>query len=179
MHIVLVDHGRSARLGMHDFWYSLKCIRCGACMNTCPVYRRSGGLSYGATYSGPIGVIIDPTFDIRKYSNLPFASTLNGSCTSVCPVKINIHEQIYKWRRVIAERNQLPFVKKATMKAAGKLFGNAKLYRAALSATETALEDLPRFAIYNWFNPWGRQREVPRPPTKTFREWYIENRGRR
>jgi L-lactate dehydrogenase complex protein LldF len=179
MYIVLVDHGRSARLGMHDFWYSLKCIRCGACMNTCPVYRRSGGLSYGATYSGPIGVIIDPTFDIRKYSNLPFASTLNGSCTSVCPVKINIHEQIYKWRRVIAERNQLPFVKKATMKAAGKLFGNAKLYRAALSATETALEDLPRFAIYNWFNPWGRQREVPRPPTKTFREWYIENRGRR
>ena len=179
LHIVLVDHGRSERLGMDDFWYSLKCIRCGACMNTCPVYRRSGGLSYGATYSGPIGVIIDPTFDIRKYSNLPFASTLNGSCTSVCPVKINIHDQIYKWRRVIAERNQLPFVKKATMKAAGKLFGNPKLYRAALAATETALEDLPRFAIYNWFNPWGRQREVPRPPVKTFRQWYIENRGKR
>jgi len=179
LHIVLVDHGRSERLGMDDFWYSLKCIRCGACMNTCPVYRRSGGLSYGATYSGPIGVIIDPTFDIRKYSNLPFASTLNGSCTNVCPVKINIHDQIYKWRRVIAERNQLPFVKKATMKAAGKLFGNPKLYRAALAATETALEDLPRFAIYNWFNPWGRQREVPRPPVKTFRQWYIENRGKR
>ena len=98
MHIVLVDNGRSERLGMADFWYSLKCIRCGACMNTCPVYRRSGGLSYGATYSGPIGVIIDPTFNLRKYSSLPFASTLNGSCTSVCPVKINIHEQIYKWR---------------------------------------------------------------------------------
>ena len=179
LHIVLVDHGRSERLGMGDFWYSLKCIRCGACMNTCPVYRRSGGLSYGATYSGPIGVIIDPTFDIRKYSNLPFASTLNGSCTNVCPVKINIHDQIYKWRRVIAQRNQLPFVKKATMKAAGKLFGNPKLYRAALAATETALEDLPRFAIYNWFNPWGRQREVPRPPVKTFRQWYIENRGKR
>ena len=87
MHIVLVDNGRSERLGMADFWYSLKCIRCGACMNTCPVYRRSGGLSYGATYSGPIGVIIDPTFNLRKYSSLPFASTLNGSCTSVCPVQ--------------------------------------------------------------------------------------------
>jgi ferredoxin len=59
---VLVDNGRSQRLGMKDFWYSLKCIRCGACMNTCPVYRRSGGLSYGATYSGPIGIIIDPAF---------------------------------------------------------------------------------------------------------------------
>jgi L-lactate dehydrogenase complex protein LldF len=177
LHIVLVDNGRSARLGMADFWYSLKCIRCGACMNTCPVYRRSGGLSYGATYSGPIGVIIDPTFDIRKYSNLPFASTLNGSCTSVCPVKINIHDQIYKWRRVIAERNQLPFVKQATMKATGRLFGNPRLYRLALSATGAAIEGLPRFAIYNWFNRWGRQREVPQPPAKTFRTWYIENRG--
>ncbi|MFY9956522.1 lactate utilization protein B, partial [Bradyrhizobium sp.] len=78
MHVVLVDNGRSERLGMEEFWTSLKCIRCGACMNTCPVYRRSGGLSYGATYSGPIGLIIDPTFNARKYSNLPFASTLNG-----------------------------------------------------------------------------------------------------
>lgn len=72
MHVVLVDNGRSERLGLEEFWTSLKCIRCGACMNTCPVYRRSGGLSYGATYSGPIGLIIDPTFNARKYSNLPF-----------------------------------------------------------------------------------------------------------
>jgi L-lactate dehydrogenase complex protein LldF len=179
LHIVLVDNGRAERLGMADFWYSLKCIRCGACMNTCPVYRRSGGLSYGATYSGPIGVIIDPTFDIRKYSNLPFASTLNGSCTAVCPVKINIHEQIYKWRRIMVERNQLPFVKKAAMKAAGKIFGNAKLYRKAVAAAGSAIDDLPRFVIYNWFNPWGRQRELPQPPAKTFRQWYIENRGGR
>ena len=63
MHIVLVDNGRAARLGMEKFWTSLKCIRCGACMNTCPVYRRSGGLSYGFTYAGPIGLVIDPTFD--------------------------------------------------------------------------------------------------------------------
>ena len=104
MHVVLVDNGRSERLGMEEFWTSLKCIRCGACMNTCPVYRRSGGLSYGATYSGPIGLIIDPTFNARKYSNLPFASTLNGSCTNVCPVKINIHEQIYAWRKVLVRQ---------------------------------------------------------------------------
>jgi L-lactate dehydrogenase complex protein LldF len=80
MHIVLVDNGCSDRLGMERFWPSLKCIRCGACMNTCPVYRRSGGLSYGSTYMGPIGIIMMPTFDIRRYSELPFASTLNGSC---------------------------------------------------------------------------------------------------
>ena len=95
MHVVLVDNGRSARLGMKRFWQSLKCIRCAACMNTCPVYRRSGGLSYGATYMGPIGIIMMPTFDVRKYSELPFSSTLNGSCSNVCPVKIDIHEQIY------------------------------------------------------------------------------------
>jgi L-lactate utilization protein LutB len=64
-------------------------------MNTCPVYRRSGGLSYGATYSGPIGLIIDPTFNKRKYSNLPFASTLNGSCSNVCPVPGAIFEPVY------------------------------------------------------------------------------------
>jgi L-lactate dehydrogenase complex protein LldF len=178
MHIVLVDNGRSERLGMDDFWTSLKCIRCGACQNTCPVYRRSGGLSYGATYSGPIGVIIDPTFSLRKYSNLPFASTLNGSCTSVCPVKINIHEQIYKWRQVITERGQLPFVKKQAMQAAGKVLASPKLYRAAVEGTHVATEHLPRFMVYSRFNAWGRQRDVPEAPKQTFRQWYLKNRER-
>ena len=177
MHVVLVDNGRSERLGMEDFWYSLKCIRCGACMNTCPVYRRSGGLSYGSTYSGPIGVIIDPTFNLRKYSSLPFASTLNGSCTSVCPVKINIHEQIYKWRQIIAERHQLPMVKKEAMRVAGKVLASPKLYRAAVEAAAAGLEHLPRFVVYNPFNAWGRQREVPAAPASTFRQWYVKNRG--
>jgi L-lactate dehydrogenase complex protein LldF len=178
LHIVLTDNGRSQRLGMKDFWYSLKCIRCGACMNTCPVYRRSGGLSYGATYSGPIGIIIDPVFDLRKYSHLPYASTLNGSCTSVCPVKINIHEQIYKWRQIMAERNQLPLVKKEAIRIIGKVMSEPRLYRAAISATGLAIEHLPRFAVYNWLNPWGRQREVPAPPKQSFRSWYLQNRRR-
>ena len=176
MHIVLVDNGRVERLGMRDFWYSLKCIRCGACMNTCPVYRRSGGLSYGSTYSGPIGVIIDPAFDLRKYGALPFASTLNGSCTNVCPVRIDIHEQIYKWRQVIAERHQLPIVKAQAMKAAGKVLASPKLYRAATEASHAGLSRLPRAVVYNPLNAWGRQREVPGAPSRTFRQWYLENR---
>ncbi len=179
MHIVLVDNGRSERLGMADFWYSLKCIRCGACMNTCPVYRRSGGLSYGATYSGPIGVIIDPTFNLRKFSALPFASTLNGSCTSVCPVKINIHEQIYKWRQIIAERHQLPFVKQEAMQIAGKVLSNPKLYRAAVEAIGTGVERLPRFMLYNPLNAWGRQRDIPGAPASTFRQWYLKHRTKK
>jgi L-lactate dehydrogenase complex protein LldF len=176
LHVVLVDNGRSERLGMEGFWPSLKCIRCGACMNTCPVYRRSGGLSYGATYSGPIGVIIDPTFNLRKYSALPFASTLNGSCTSVCPVKIDIHEQIYRWRKVIAERNQLPMVKKEAMRMAGKVLSSPKLYRLAVKAAQAGLDYLPRSMIYNPLNAWGKQRELPKAPKGSFRDWYVKNR---
>jgi L-lactate dehydrogenase complex protein LldF len=179
MHVVLVDNGRSERLGMEEFWTSLKCIRCGACMNTCPVYRRSGGLSYGATYSGPIGLIIDPTFNARKYSNLPFASTLNGSCTNVCPVKINIHEQIYAWRKVLVRQHETPFVKRAAMKAAGALFARPAVYRAAVERTNDALASLPRFAIYNGLNAWGKRREMPHPPVETFHQWYFRNRGGR
>jgi L-lactate dehydrogenase complex protein LldF len=84
IHVVLVDNGRSKRLGLEKFWRSLKFIRCGACMNTCPVHRRSGGLSHGATYSGPIGLIIDPTFNARKYSNLPFV-------TAGLPKAVHLH----------------------------------------------------------------------------------------
>ncbi|MFS3135046.1 lactate utilization protein B [Gluconacetobacter sacchari] len=176
MHVILVDNGRSARLGMADFWTSLKCIRCGACMNTCPVYRRSGGLSYGAVYSGPIGAIIDPTFNERKYSTLPYASTLNGSCTNVCPVKINIHEQLFKWRQVLVDHHQMPFVKREIMHMAGKLMGQPGLYRAAIAGAESALSTLPRFALYNWLNPWGRNRELPQPVKETFHTWYRRNR---
>jgi L-lactate dehydrogenase complex protein LldF len=177
LHVVLVDNGRSERLGMAEFWTSLKCIRCGACMNTCPVYRRSGGLSYGSTYSGPIGVIIDPTFNLRKYSALPFASTLNGSCSNVCPVRIDIHEQIYAWRKVIAERNQLPLVKREAMRVAGRILGSPRLYRAAVEAAAAGIDHLPRFMLYNPFNAWGRQREVPGVPPTTFRQWYLKHRG--
>jgi L-lactate dehydrogenase complex protein LldF len=177
MHVVLVDNGRSERLGLEKFWTSLKCIRCGACMNTCPVYRRSGGLSYGATYSGPIGLIIDPTFNARKYSNLPFASSLNGSCSNVCPVKINIHEQIAAWRRELVKRHEVPFAKKVAMKAAGVLLSQPAAYRAAIAAADTALAHLPRFVIYNGLNAWEKHREMPHPPKQTFHSWYHANRG--
>ena len=178
MHIVIVDNGRSARLGMEEFWTSLKCIRCGACMATCPVYRRSGGLSYDATYAGPIGLIINPTIDFHKYSSLPFASTLNGSCTNVCPVKINIHEQIFAWRKVIAEKGELPVTKAAMMKAAGALLSQPKLYRLAVSSAGMALRFLPHFVVYNRLNPWTRERDMPEAPRETFHAWWARNRDR-
>jgi L-lactate dehydrogenase complex protein LldF len=177
MHVVLVDNGRSERLADERFWSSLKCIRCGACMNTCPVYRRSGGLSYGSTYMGPIGIIMMPSFDIRRHSELPFSSTINGSCSNVCPVQINIHEQIYQWREVMDAKGEFSTTKKAAMKVADKVLSHPKAYRAAAEAGGTALKVLPRFAIYNRLNAWGRRREVPRPVTETFHQWYARNRG--
>ena len=177
MHVVLVDNGRTKRLGMEQFWTSLKCIRCGACMNTCPVFRRSGGLSYGFTYTGPLGLILDPTFDRHKFSNLPFASTLNGSCTNVCPTKINLHEQIYAWRAVMAEEHEVPWAKKTAMQAAGVVLGNPRLYRAAISTADSALQHLPRFATYNRLNSWGKGRENPKPSGETFHLWWAKNRA--
>jgi len=177
MHIILVDNGRSARLGMEKFWPSLKCIRCAACMNTCPVYRRSGGLSYGSTYMGPIGIILMPTFDSRRFSELPYASTLNGSCTNVCPVKINIHEQIYAWREVMEEKHQINLVKKSAMIAAGKVLSHPRLYRLAAATMENSLKVLPHFAIYSQLNAWGRKRDVPQPVKETFHDWYKKHRG--
>jgi len=177
MHYVIVDNGRSARLGLAEFWTSLKCIRCAACMNTCPVYRRSGGLSYGATYSGPIGVILSPTFDRAKYSALPFVSTLNGSCTNVCPVKINIHEQIFAWRRVMAEEHRIPLAKAELMRTMGYVLAHPTLYRTAIAAADEVLRWLPHFVIENRFNTWSSKgRDTPNAPKQTFHSWWYQNR---
>src|SRR5882762_679739 len=178
LHIVLVDNGRSRRLAMPDFWHSLKCIRCGACMNTCPVYRRSGGLAYGATYSGPIGVILDPTFDEFKYSELPFHSTLCGSCSDVCPVKIDISDQIFKWRRAMAKKGFLPLAKRLSFAVAGHVFGHPAEYHAMENVAGPAMHYAPHFLLYNrTWNPWGRDRELPQLAKETFREWYLANRS--
>jgi L-lactate dehydrogenase complex protein LldF len=163
---------------MPDFWHSLKCIRCGACMNTCPVYRRSGGLAYGATYSGPIGVILDPTFDEFKYNELPFHSTLCGSCSDVCPVKIDISDQIFKWRRVMAKKGYLPLAKRLSFAVAGHVLGHPEEYHAIEKVAEPAMDYAPHFLLYNRsLNPWGRSRELPQIAKQTFRDWYLTNRS--
>lgn len=172
MHIVIVDNGRTKQLSRPDFRNSLKCIRCGACMNTCPIYRRSGGHSYGYTVPGPIGSILTPGIDLKQYSDLPFASTLCGSCSDVCPVKIDIHEQLYKWRQVIATEGHLPASKKKSMKMAGKIFANPWRYKLLGKIARSALKRLPRFIIYNRLNEWGKNRELPEAPTESFKEWY-------
>lgn len=176
LHIIITDNGRSERLGMEDFWTSLKCIRCGACMNTCPVYRRSGGLSYESTYSGPIGIILSPTFDLEKYKELPYHSTLCGSCSDVCPVKIDISGQIYKWRKMVVDNGYMPSNRKYALKAAGTVFGHPRLFRTTEAVTEKVLPVIPDFLLYSNINPWTQEREMFSMAKNTFREWYIKNR---
>lgn len=178
MHMVIVDNGRTEQLGREDFRKSLYCIRCGACMNTCPVYRRSGGHSYGYTVPGPIGSILSPGKDLREHSTLPFASTLCGSCSDVCPVKIDIHEQLYKWRQIIAKEGHLPLSKRLGMKMMNYLFAHPKLYRLAGKLGRNSLRILPRFMVYHPLNPWGKGRELPEPPKQSFRDWYLKERNK-
>jgi L-lactate dehydrogenase complex protein LldF len=175
MHIVIVDNGRSEHLGREDFRNALKCIRCGACMNTCPIYRRSGGHSYDSTIPGPIGSILTPGIDLRKHQDLPFASTLCGSCSDVCPVKIDIHSQLYKWRQLITRDEKWEPGKKRAMSLAGQVLSRPGWYRWGGRMARWALRWMPRFMVYHRLNDWGKDRELPEAPKQSFGDWYRQN----
>ena len=179
MHIVLLDNGRSEIAGSDEFRRSLNCIRCAACMNTCPVYRRSGGYSYSNTVPGPIGSILGAAHDTKKNSSLPFACSLCASCTDVCPVKIDLHHQLLTWRKEIRLKGLLPFSKRLSMKMMGWMMQAPRLYRFAGTCARWVVPWLPRFLLYNRFNAWGKQRELPDIPKQSFREWIKQNHDRK
>jgi len=175
MHIVIVDNGRTRQLGRPDFRNSLKCIRCAACFNTCPVYRRSGGHSYHTAVAGPIGSILSPNLDMKANADLPFASTLCGSCTNVCPVKIDIHEQLWKWRQVIVAEGYVPTGKKMGMLGMNFVLSNPTVYALSGKVGRWAMKTLPMM-VNNKFNPWFKQREMPEAPAESFEDWYKKHR---
>ncbi len=177
LHIVLVDNGRSRILQSPEFRRSLNCIRCGACMNTCPVYRRSGGHSYETTVPGPIGSILAPVRDPEEHNSLPFACSLCGSCTDVCPVKIDLHHQLFAMRHRLDKQGVIGGTKKFSMQVAASILSRPWMYRFAGRAGRQMLRWMPRFLIYNPLNPWGRQRDMPSAPRKSFREMYQHRRG--
>jgi L-lactate dehydrogenase complex protein LldF len=174
LHVVIVDNGRSAILGQATFRRSLSCIRCGACMNTCPVFRRSGGYSYGYTVPGPIGSLLAPQRDPRAYASLPFASSLCGSCSDVCPVKIDLHHELYMFRQELVAKRIVPWRKRAAMRVTGLVLGRPWSYRLAGKLVRSIVPRLPRALVYGPWNPWGRQRELPPMPRKSFRDLYRE-----
>jgi L-lactate dehydrogenase complex protein LldF len=175
---VLVDNGRSELLGSTDFRRSLNCIRCGACFNTCPVYRRSGGHSYGATVGGPIGSIINAARDPQQHKSLPLACSLCGSCTDVCPVKIDLHQQLFISRRQLVNLGLVSKTKRIGLLIAAAVLKRPWLYRIAGRIARLALRVTPRWVVYNRLNIWGRQRELPPAPRETFRELYRLRRRR-
>ncbi|MCG7337234.1 LutB/LldF family L-lactate oxidation iron-sulfur protein [Sporosarcina sp. ACRSM] len=178
-HLVIVDNGRSDILG-GEFQSILQCIRCAACVNVCPVYRHVGGHSYGSIYSGPVGAILSPLLGgYDDYKELPYASTLCGACTEVCPVKIPLHELLHKHRQVIVEREgKAPISEKLAMKAFGLGAASPALYKMGSKIAPAAMNPFTvGDKISKGVGPlkaWTEIREFPAPHKERFRDWYKE-----
>jgi L-lactate dehydrogenase complex protein LldF len=177
LHVVIVDNGRSKLLADPALRGALACIRCGACLNTCPVYRRSGGYSYGWVVPGPIGSVLAAARDPAAHRTLPFASTLCGSCDAVCPVKIPIHDALLGERRTLAARGLVAPGKRLGLAFVALLLRHRAVYEAAGRLLRLALRVLPRFLLYGRWNGWGRRRELPAPPAESFRDTWRRTRG--
>lgn len=167
MHIILVDNGRSDIIANTEHWETLKCIRCGSCMNTCPVYRRSGGYSYTYFIPGPIGINLGMLKSPVKYSDNVSACSLCCSCDNVCPVKVNLSEQIYRWRQNLDSLGKADPMKKAMSAGMEYLFGHPGLYNTSLRFAPLA-NHLPRLLMYNKLNGWGIGHEMPEFPRESF-----------
>jgi L-lactate dehydrogenase complex protein LldF len=174
LHIVLVDNGRSELLASAEFQRSLRCIRCGACMNTCPVYRRSGGHSYDAVVPGPIGSILSPARDEARHASLPYACTLCGSCTDVCPVKIDLHQQLQAWRGRLTERGKVPAARRVAMRLGSAVLRRPRLY--ALASRMAQLFGMRWAALAGSGRAWARGRAIPGAARRSFRQQFRERR---
>lgn len=111
---------------------------------------------------------------MSKNADLPFASTLCGSCSNVCPVKIDIHDQLYKWRQVLVKEGYTPVTKTTAMKGMAAVLSSATIFHLAGKVGRFVIKNLP-FLVNNSVNPWYKQREMPAPPQVSFREWYAKN----
>jgi len=177
MHIVIVDNGRSKILADKRYIKSLQCIRCGACLNTCPIYRRSGGYSYGYVIPGPIGSTLAPSRDLKKYYSLPFACSLCFSCSNVCPVKVDLADQLYLKRQDVVDAGYLSPIKHNALKMATWLMCRPKLMDFAGFMARKMVPILPRALLYSKFNLWGKNRELPPFPKNSFKELYKAKKG--
>jgi L-lactate dehydrogenase complex protein LldF len=176
LHIVLLDNGRSQMLASETFGSALACIRCGACLNTCPVFRRSGGHSYASVIPGPIGSVLEPGRDAAAHASLPFACTLCGSCGDVCPVKVPLPRQLLAWRGQLAERGHLSATKRFVQRVAAFVLNHPRLYNALGALSRAVGRRLPRFVLRA--NAWGRSRELPELPRRSFRaQWARRHDG--
>jgi L-lactate dehydrogenase complex protein LldF len=178
LHVVIVDDGRSRLLASPALRDALKCIRCGACLNTCPVYRRSGGHSYGVTVPGPIGSVLAPARDPARHAGLPLACSLCGSCSDVCPARVPLHHQLLAWRGALLDGGQVSARKRAILGLARRVLGSRAVYTASGRLARGVGRLLPKSLLRRLTSPWTRGRELPELPRQSFRAWWEENRVR-
>jgi L-lactate dehydrogenase complex protein LldF len=184
-HIVLLDNGRSGILARKVERQTLRCIRCAACLNTCPVYRQTGGHAYGSPYAGPIGAILTPQLEhLRHGQSLPYASSLCGACYEVCPVKINIPEVLIELRAQVVEQERRQSARwfdpmYLGMKIANFVFASGLRFRLAqrigrigarfFTGKDGWIQRLPGLGAR-----WTLSRDLRGLPKRTFREWWAE-----
>jgi L-lactate dehydrogenase complex protein LldF len=178
LHIVIVDNGRSRLRADRAHRSALACIRCGACMNTCPVYRRSGGYSYAATVPGPIGSILEPARDPKRHASLPFACSLCGSCADVCPVRIDLPQQLLAWRGTLVRQGHAGRVKQIVLGLAGVVLARPRLLQGLASVGRRVARRLPASWLARGSGAWGRERALPELPERSFRDEWRRRRGR-
>ena len=179
-HVVILDNGRSSMLGT-EFHDMLRCIRCGACMNHCPVYQEVGGHSYGWVYPGPMGAVLTPTLvGVDKAGHLPNASTFCGRCESVCPMKIPLPKLMRHWREREFERHLSPKTQRWGLGFWAFLARHPRLYRFAAGLAIRILGNLGfgrgRFRKLPLAGGWTRHRDFPVPEGKTFQELWAERK---
>jgi len=180
-HVVLLDNHRTRLLADPEQRDALHCIRCGACLNVCPIFKNIGGHSYGTTYQGPIGSVITPHLrGLQDWKHLSGASSLCGACTATCPVKIDIHHHLLHNRRNAAQQKPR-WWEKLAFKAAGILLNSPRLY--------AVVTKLSRFGQF--FHPlilggpldpaqvWTKTRDLPELPAETFRDWWKKREAKR
>ena len=195
MHVILIDNGRTAVLADELGRQALRCIRCSACMNVCPVYERAGGHAYGSTYPGPIGAILSPQLsgiEAAENNSLPYASSLCGACYEVCPVKINFPEVLVHLRakdveskhavREFEGNKKAPFSQMdGMMLGAKKLFTSGKMMSIAerglpmsrlISGRKHKISAIPGIV-----GGWTAYRDIPEPPKESFRNWWKKEKG--
>lgn len=183
-HLVLLDNGRTATLGDPIGRQALRCIRCSACLNVCPVYERTGGQAYGSVYPGPIGAILTPQLVADPHdkhaASLPFASSLCGACFEVCPVRIDIPEALthLRARAVSAKSSRTP--EALAMAAMAAVFADPRRYEAAQKIGSAAANLVPGRKV-SWLpwpgSRWTSTRDAPLPARESFRDWWRKNRA--
>lgn len=173
MYVILLDNGRTNLLAQPEVRESMYCIRCGSCLNACPIYKNIGGHAYGATYSGPIGAVITPHMKgFEEYKHLSYASSLCGNCTEVCPLKINIHNMLLENRHKAVTDGMNGF----TENMGWNLWRRGMMSRKLIGMAGPGMKNKVFHSVFS--KVWANRREEIQFPERTFKELYLQNKSK-